>query len=415
MDSQPSLRSNSDFIKYSKEAVDSSKVVKGVKGPSVLSTIFYFNLAWAFVPDYMHCVLLGVVRQCLSLWFDSSNHTKPWSLSTKGDMVDRKLCSIKPSSEVNRLPRSIKTRKYWKASEFRSWLLFYSIPVLHEILPSKYLNHWFILVFCIFTLLKSSVSSSEIDLCKALMDVFCMEMGILYGKEQLTFNVHQLTHLPLSVQRWGPLWATSAFRFEDNNGVLLGLIHGTQQVNMQLVNTLKLINGYNVLRSKFSNQLVKCVSSGPLGKLVDIKLTEIEKLKLDLFFGCPLNELQFYSRCKINHVLFCSKSYKQTNRCNYAVKYYMKNDSKVHFGFIKYFVQSKNNHDLSLACVVERHDATNVLFKHRHCNVTIYHLIPISQEISGIDVVPLVQIEKKMLCITNTTLTYFPNDYEFNL
>ena len=28
--------------------------------------------------DYMHCVLLGVVRTFTSLWFDSKNHKEPW-------------------------------------------------------------------------------------------------------------------------------------------------------------------------------------------------------------------------------------------------------------------------------------------------------------------------------------------------
>ena len=30
--------------------------------------------------DYMHCVLLGVVRTFVSLWFDSKHHREPWSV-----------------------------------------------------------------------------------------------------------------------------------------------------------------------------------------------------------------------------------------------------------------------------------------------------------------------------------------------
>ena len=28
--------------------------------------------------DYMHCVLLGVVRTLILLWFDSKNHKEEW-------------------------------------------------------------------------------------------------------------------------------------------------------------------------------------------------------------------------------------------------------------------------------------------------------------------------------------------------
>lgn len=35
---------------------------KGVKGPSVLMNLLYFYLIWGFVVDYMHAILLGVVK-----------------------------------------------------------------------------------------------------------------------------------------------------------------------------------------------------------------------------------------------------------------------------------------------------------------------------------------------------------------
>lgn len=218
------------------ESVERGKLVKGVKGPSILNTLLYFNLAQAFVPDYMHCVLLGVVRQFLFFWLNPTKRNQPWSLSQKVFQMNETLRGIKPPYEINRMPRGLDLRKYWKASEYRTWWLFYSLPTLVNVLPQKYFNHWLLLVYSIFTLLKDKISKLDIiELCTVLLKMFCSDIDHLYGQEQLTFNVHQLVHLPLSVERWGPLWATSAFRFENNNGLLLKLIHGTQQISMQIV------------------------------------------------------------------------------------------------------------------------------------------------------------------------------------
>ena len=52
----------------------------------------------------------------------------------------------------------------------------------------------------------------------------------LYGPKFITFNVHQLLHLPQSVRQWGPLWAHSVFPFEDWNGRLLKFRGGTRAV-----------------------------------------------------------------------------------------------------------------------------------------------------------------------------------------
>ena len=46
----------------------------GVKGKSVLHSLTDFDIIDNDPVDYMHCVLLGVVRTLLSLWFDSEKY-----------------------------------------------------------------------------------------------------------------------------------------------------------------------------------------------------------------------------------------------------------------------------------------------------------------------------------------------------
>ena len=46
--------------------------VKGIKGASPLIKLKYIDLPKTFVIDWMHSVLLGVVKTILAMWFDSA-------------------------------------------------------------------------------------------------------------------------------------------------------------------------------------------------------------------------------------------------------------------------------------------------------------------------------------------------------
>ncbi|CAG5090279.1 Protein of unknown function, partial [Cotesia congregata] len=107
-----------------KESIDD---VDGIKGPTVLTQIVYdvFNTT---VVDSMHCVYLGVVKRAFSLFFECSYSHCKLSLYEHLKFVDSKIRSISPPGFVSRLTRSVFDFKYWKASEWKQWLLYYSIP-----------------------------------------------------------------------------------------------------------------------------------------------------------------------------------------------------------------------------------------------------------------------------------------------
>jgi len=56
----------------------------------------------------------------------------------------------------------------------------------------------------------------------------------LLGERHMTINIHNLLHLPHAVKNLGPLWAHSCFPFENANGELLKLFHGSQAVEKQV-------------------------------------------------------------------------------------------------------------------------------------------------------------------------------------
>ena len=232
-------RTNIETEKHSHEAILVHKPVVGVKGPSWLSTIPNYDLLRSNVIDYMHCVLLGVTKMLLKLWFDSEYSKELWYCGGHIQEVDTKFLQIKPPSVITRVPRSIQHhRHYWKASEYCTWLLFYSIPVMLNILLNQYLAHHMLLVESLFILLQHSISPAMIEKAQNMLQHYCFKMEVYYSKRCMTANLHHLLHLPQSVYNNGPLFMYSCFPFEGKNGQLLRLIKGTQHIDQQIIEAI---------------------------------------------------------------------------------------------------------------------------------------------------------------------------------
>ncbi|KAI7789722.1 hypothetical protein IRJ41_011699 [Triplophysa rosa] len=230
----PDLRDHDTTVQIGEIAKNNENTILGIKGPSPIVDLPNFVLINGMVPDYMHCVLLGVCRQIASLWFDSKSYSKPWYIGLNTARVDGNLLAIKPPSSFSRIPRSIVERKFWKAHEWQNWLLYYSLPVLKGILPNKYLCHWALLVEGVSILLGSDIGQEDIDHAHQALELYVKSVQSLYGEDQMTYNVHSILHLTKSVENLGPLWAQSAFMFESYNGYLLKQVKSSNAVPQQI-------------------------------------------------------------------------------------------------------------------------------------------------------------------------------------
>ena len=111
------LRSHQQTLEDIQHYLSSGTIQNGVLGPTWLGTLKNYDLIRGTSIDYMHCCLLGVVRCLLNLWLKSSNSTKSYYVGRLTTLIDRRLLSIKPISELSRAPRSVNDRAHWKASE----------------------------------------------------------------------------------------------------------------------------------------------------------------------------------------------------------------------------------------------------------------------------------------------------------
>ena len=233
------LRSTSESKKHSLNAVNNENESYGIKGPCALNIQDNIDIIGGTSVDYMRGVLLGVTKLLMNLWFGKGHSSEDFLVHTRVSEIETHLLKMKPPNRITRVPRSFTQHlNYWKASEFRSWLLFYSLPALYDILPSIYYEHFALLSSAVFLLLQESISEKDLTTANKLLLTFCCTFSDMYGERYVTINVHQLLHLPLIVKRLGPLWVTSCFHFEDKNGFLLRMIHGTQTIAFQLCSAL---------------------------------------------------------------------------------------------------------------------------------------------------------------------------------
>lgn len=230
--------------------------VDGVKGISPAFGLPGYDIVSGTGIDYMHTVLLGVVKMLMSYWFESRFKGKPFYCGRKIKICDARRAIIKPPNTVQRIPRSLEERKHYKASEYRTWLLFYSLPVMDGILPLKQYQHFMLLVHAIYIYIYI-LSSADLTKASLLLEHFCLRAKRMYDERIETFNLHQLLHLPMSVQNNGPLWAFSCFFYEDLNGDLRGLFHGTQHVESQIIKAVSLMQHLPELQESLPNSPIK--------------------------------------------------------------------------------------------------------------------------------------------------------------
>ena len=68
------------------------------------------------------------------------------------------------------------------APEYRSWLLCYSLPVLHGLLPDPYFTHYALLVAAMHILLYDAISQSALQIDDICLHRFYVKLSDLYGE-----------------------------------------------------------------------------------------------------------------------------------------------------------------------------------------------------------------------------------------
>lgn len=185
-------------------------------GQTPLSAIEGIDMVLDFpVGDSLHLIDLGNTKRIL-IGFIEGNLTSRIRFSA--DMrtaFNTYMRSLKKPNEIHRQIRGINEIAHWKATEFRTFLLYISIVIFKKFLPVLNYEH-FLSYFCAITICSSEYHISDlIDLAGTIMKDYLKNFKILYGSHNCVSNLHNLCHLVGEVRRFGPLFGFSAYPFES--------------------------------------------------------------------------------------------------------------------------------------------------------------------------------------------------------
>ena len=216
------------YLANARTTLETGNVCKGIKGSSQLARLS-FDIIDGDSVDYMHKICQGDMKQLLSLWLQKGNKNRYVILNMLKE-IDSRVKLVKLPSEFERRPRSLEYRSHFKASEIRSFLLFYGPIGLNGILPQPWYDHFLCLSEAVHILLGDSITDSDRRYARSLLNYFSQYFEELYGQQNCTANFHRHLHLFDTVENLGPLWSVSCFHFEDMNGCILKNIHGSTNI-----------------------------------------------------------------------------------------------------------------------------------------------------------------------------------------
>ena len=189
-----------------------------------------------FVLDYMHLVCLGVMKKLLLMWVKGPLQVRIGPLSRQ--QISSSLVSMKRfiPREFARRPRSLKDIKFWKATEFRQFLL-YTGPVVMLKRVSDTVYHNFLMLHVSISILVDPINCLKYsEWARELLINFVNHFGSIYGQDEVVYNVHSLIHLPDDTKRFGPLDSIAAFPFESFMSHLKRLVRKAERPLHQIVN-----------------------------------------------------------------------------------------------------------------------------------------------------------------------------------
>lgn len=165
------------------------------------------------VLEYMHNVCLGVMKKLLSFWVKGK---KPVRL-VNPESISEELLNIKSflPAEFNRLPRPLDEFEYWKASEYRTFLIYTGPIVLKGRLKTTFYKYFMLLCCAIRLLISPKTCYTYNSVAKNLLKQFVREYPSYFGPEYVGYNVHGLIHIADFVLIHGCLDQFSAFKYEN--------------------------------------------------------------------------------------------------------------------------------------------------------------------------------------------------------
>jgi hypothetical protein len=204
-------------------------------GISPFTSVSSIDMAADFPIDYMHQACLGVMRRLLFSW---KKGTRPNKLSAaQVQQITDNLVELRLSipSAFARKPRGLGDLEYWKATEFRQFLLYTGQLVLKGVLRDELYSHFMTLCIAMRILVSPALVKKHSAFAQELLVYFVQKGSEIYGNEFLVYNVHSMLHLTDAALRYGCLDKCSGFPFENFLGRMKKMARSGNKPLQQIV------------------------------------------------------------------------------------------------------------------------------------------------------------------------------------
>lgn len=148
-----------------------------------------------FLLDYIHLLRLGAMKKLILIWIRVMG--KSMDVLAKFAAFNNFYSSFAKfvPVEFSRSPRPLQEVSHWKATEFRLFLLYLGPVVLQYFLNESYIIHFNALNCAVRILCDPRECIRNNKYAQDLMIYFVNNMELLYGKETLLYNIHNLIHI----------------------------------------------------------------------------------------------------------------------------------------------------------------------------------------------------------------------------
>lgn len=183
------------------------------------------DMVQTFPFEYMHLICLGVTKKLLTLWTAGKVGVFRLPLKVK-EKISKKIVVLGKQLpfEFNRKQRPLAELCRWKATELRTFLLYIGPIALKKYLPQSHYELFMCLSVAIRILAIPSQNELNISYADSLLKYFLQQYKIIFGRVNVSYNIHGLLHLAADVRNLGSLDEYSAFKFENKLGQIKKLI-----------------------------------------------------------------------------------------------------------------------------------------------------------------------------------------------
>lgn len=265
-------------------ASDDSCEEEGIQGQSeglykyrtILTKIPEFDLVKDIPLDYMHAVCSGIVKKLITIIIRNKTILSSENLKKANERLIKSREYY--TAEFQRRPETFDKLAYWKATQFRVFILYIGGPVLSNLIPAPYFSNLCNLTAAMRLVTKKlhneemSVKELISRTARQYFRKFQETALELYGPEFAVYNFHCLSHIAEDYLRFGPVDKFSSFIYESALGRIKKHIHSGYKPLQQLVNVyssrLLSVNYIRDVRSQLADVVTEYYEQPELRKKV---------------------------------------------------------------------------------------------------------------------------------------------------